>query len=263
MMQRIHKYGSRYYKSTAGLLLPSVTTILNIISKPALIPWAARHERAYVVTIAGRIYQRLKDTFTEYIPAEDFVTDLKQGLEDPAHKQLLKKAASIGTEVHNLIDWFMAGELSKKRKAMPPKLTTREARRSFRHWRKWRDSVHLTPILSEEQVASLLHGYAGTLDLYAKVDGELCVVDYKTSARVYEESFLQNCFYRLALHEQGYQTAGGWIVRLPKDADDEPFEAVKVPPLDTLVQPCLAALMLYRWVDQRKKERHGQAKGPA
>ena len=258
-MKRITNYGSRYYKTTTGLKLPSVPTVLSVISKPALIPWAARHEREYVVNVAGKVYENLSTTFTEHIPTQDFVTELAQGLDDPAHKTLLKKAGNIGTEVHNLADWFIAGELGKKRKTDPPKLTTEESRRSFSRWKDWRDSVNLTPLHSEEQVASLLHNYAGTLDLYAEVDGELCVVDYKTGKRVYEESFLQNCAYRMALHEQGHKTDGGWIIRLPKDADDAPFEAVKVPPLDTLIQPWLAALMLYRWVDNNKKERYGKA----
>ena len=256
ILKRIDKFGSRFYRSTTGWEGPSVTTVLNVIAKPALIPWAARHEREYVTSVAGTVYEQLGETFASAIPAEDFRQELSQALNDPAHKQILKKAGNIGTEVHNLADWFIAGELEKKRNIVPPKLTTPEARRSFSRWRDWRQSVNLTPNNSEEQVVSLLHNYAGTLDLYAEVDGKKCVVDYKTGKRVYEESFLQNCAYRLALHERGYKTEGGWIIRLPKEATDEPFEAIQVPPIDTLIQPWMSALMLFRWVDGNKKERH-------
>jgi hypothetical protein len=65
------------------------------------------------------------------------------------------------------------------------------------------------------------------LDLLAKVNGKLAVIDWKTGKYVYNEAHLQNAAYRQAIREMGHgDPQEGWIVRLPKVVDDPKFEAV-------------------------------------
>src|SRR5262249_19622934 len=89
-------------------------------------------------------------------------------------------------------------------------------------------------------------GYAGTLDLYARFESRLTVIDWKTGRAIYPEAFLQNVAYRHAAREQRLPSEQGLIVRLPKLLSDPAWEAMTVP--DTLkLQDFLAALRLWRW----------------
>jgi hypothetical protein len=89
-------------------------------------------------------------------------------------------------------------------------------------------------------------GFAGTLDLYARVQGVLTVFDWKSGKAIYPEAFLQNIAYRHAATRHGWPSVQGLIVRLPKRFDDPAWEVMAVP--DSIVlEDFLAALRLWRW----------------
>ena len=123
-----------------------------------------------------------------------------------------------------------------------------EALWAFMAWEDWARSVKLEPLFIEQVVFSRRHGYAGTLDLLARVNGELAVIDFKTSKAIYGESFLQNAAYQTAIAEMGHATpAAGYIVRVPKTQTDPAFEARRIPARTELFPPFLSALALWRW----------------
>ena len=72
------------------------------------------------------------------------------------------------------------------------------------HW--WLDE-HITTVYAQEQdVASFILGGAGRLDLLADVDGEIAIVDCKTSKRPrrdewIDDYFVQGTFYAMAVYE--------------------------------------------------------------
>jgi hypothetical protein len=89
-------------------------------------------------------------------------------------------------------------------------------------------------------------GYAGTLDLYARVSGVVTVLDWKSGKAIYPEAFLQNVAYRHAAARHGWPSAQGLIVRLPKVVEDPAWEVMTVP--NTLgLEDFLAAVRLWRW----------------
>ena len=59
-------------------------------------------------------------------------------------------------------------------------------------WRDWARSAALEPLTIERTVYCEVCGYAGTLDLYARVRGVLTVLDWKSGKAIYPEAFLQN-----------------------------------------------------------------------
>lgn len=63
----------------------------------------------------------------------------------------------------------------------------------------WRDEVKPEVIATEITIMSEVHGYAGTVDLVCKIDGQLYVVDFKTSKQVWREHEMQISAYRVAL----------------------------------------------------------------
>jgi PD-(D/E)XK nuclease superfamily len=213
----------RFYPTPAGEL-PSVTTILTAIGKPALIHWAANVERELVVETAANLYQDLAELPKMERPT--YITTLITRLgKEKAHQRLLAKAGDIGTQVHKLIDWTIRAGLCQK--VGPSPAITDKAMWAFSVYEKWAKSVNLKPILTDQTVYDAELGCAGTLDVFGEVDGVLSVIDFKSGKGLYPENHLQTAVYAYMLRKMGHGDAKqGVLVRLPKVETDPDFEAV-------------------------------------
>ena len=80
------------------------------------------------------------------------------------------------------------------------------------------------------------------------------VIDFKTGKHIYSEAFLQNVAYRMALQEEGINTDGGVIVRLPKYESDPEFDAKPVPDDPSLKTTFLALVVVYKWWERDREE---------
>ena len=230
---------SRFYH-VEGRELPSVTTVLEVIAKPALGPWYAKEERRYFETAMLEVLSRPGARDPEYVLAAvaEAVTGVK------AADKEKQRAATIGTAVHAGIEWHLRRALGDD--AGPEPRLPDAAAWAVESWKDWAASVKLEPLAIERIVYCLECGYAGTLDLYARVKGVPSVLDWKTGRAIYPEAFLQNVAYRHAARRLGMVSNQGLIVRLPKLLDDPAWEVMAVPA--TLRQAdFLAALQLWRW----------------
>jgi hypothetical protein len=229
----------RFY-TIEGQRLPSVTTILDIIAKPALGPWYAKEERRYFETAMLEVLSRPGARDPEFVLAAvaEAVTGVK------AADREKQKAAAIGTAVHAGIEWELRRQLGDD--AGPALHLPEAAAWAVESWKDWAQSVTLEPLAIERTVYCLECGYAGTLDLYARVKGVLTVLDWKSGKAIYPEAFLQNLAYRHAATRAGLPSAQGLIVRLPKHLEDPAWEVMSVPAALTL-EDFLAALRLWRW----------------
>jgi PD-(D/E)XK nuclease superfamily len=250
----------RFY-NVDGELYPSVTHILSAISKPALVPWAARVEREAVSEAATALYGELSAGGQPY-PASWFAAALAAKLGTvKAHQRTLAKAGDIGTEAHQAIEWLLRTALGAE--AGPKPVISAPARIAVAAFKAWALEVQLKPILIERIVYSKTHRYAGTLDLLARVNGVLTTIDFKTGKAVYAEAHLQAAAYGAALLEMGYrEPAQSLIVRLPKVAGDPPVEVVPVADPAALLPVFLATRQLWAWQyanDQAFKARKPKA----
>jgi hypothetical protein len=235
----------RFY-NVDGELFPSVTHILSAISKPALVPWAAKVEREACTEAAAALYDELGAAGQRY-PASWFAAALAAKLGTvKAHQRTLARAGDIGTEAHQAIEWLLRTALGAE--AGPKPVISAPAKIAVEAFKAWAVRVSLKPILIERIVYSKQHRYAGTLDLLARVDGVLSTIDFKTGKAVYNESHLQAAAYGAALEEMGYrEPSQALIVRLPKVAGDPPVEVVPVPPRADLFPVFLATRQLWEW----------------
>jgi len=236
----------RFYE-VQGHLLPSVTNILSAVSKPALIPWAAKIERELVASAAADLYAAwAAQTVRPPLPRSAYLTTLLSTLGPTrAHQRTLEQAGDIGSQTHKLVEWALRTRLGAE--AGPEPVVCQEARHGFETFDRWAESVALKPVLIERQVYSLQHGYAGTLDLLARVNGVLTVIDIKTSRGIWPEHFVQVAAYETAMQEMGYQPSEGLIVRLPKTVGDPAFEVQPVPAMADLFKVFLAAKAIWQW----------------
>jgi genome maintenance exonuclease 1 len=244
-VRQVNGPDGRFYE-VDGELYPSVTHILGAVNKPALIPWAAKQEREAVSEAATALYGELSAGGQPY-PASWFAAALAARLGTvKAHQRTLAKAGDIGTEAHQAIEWLLRTALGAE--AGPKPVISAPAMIAVQAFKAWAVSVSLKPILIERIVYSKAHRYAGTLDLLARVNGVLTMIDFKCSRAVYQEAHLQAAAYIAALADMGYrEPARALIVRLPKVADDPGLEVVDVPDCAALLQVFLATRRLWEW----------------
>ena len=230
---------ARFY-TIEGHRWPSVTTILEVIAKPGLGPWYAKEERRYFEAAMLEVLAQPGARDPEYVltAVANAVTGVK------AADREKQRAAAIGTAVHAGIEWQLRTRVGED--AGPEPRLPDAAAWAVESWKEWAQQVDLEPLVIERVVACATCGYAGTLDLYARVRGVLTVLDWKSGKAIYPEAFLQNVAYRHAAVRQGWPSAQGLIVRLPKLLDDPAWEVMAVPEALGL-EAFLAALRLWRW----------------
>src|SRR5215475_13163119 len=92
----------RFY-TINGCQLPSVTTILDVIAKPALAPWYAKQERRYFETAMLGVLTQPGARDHEFVSSAvaEAVTGVK------AADREKQQARRIGTAVHAGIEWHL------------------------------------------------------------------------------------------------------------------------------------------------------------
>lgn len=207
-----------------GVCVPGVTSILGVIGKPALIPWAAGCASDHWLKEA------VKRGRTDY---EIIYKEAKS-----AHRKKAKDAADIGTNIHDYAECFF------KEKTLP-ELLTDQAKRGAEAFHKWIDSHHVKIKASERMVFSQNYFYAGTCDFVAEIDGILGVGDIKTSSGIYPEMRFQTAAYQQALEEEkGIKFPVRWIIRFCKKTGE--FEAKSFYNFDLDFHGFNSALMLHK-----------------
>lgn len=105
---------------------------------------------------------------------------------------VLAAASLLGRQVHACIEQDIRGELDDD--------AMLDAWRPYvAQWRKFRAVSGFEPILSESIVYSERDGYAGTLDLFGRLNGRLALVDAKRTAMVPRSAGPQTAAYLRAL----------------------------------------------------------------
>ena len=233
---------------------PSVTTILDILSKPAVTTWKAQETAKAIIENWGTISSLIANTGQQ--SAVDWAVRKSDEARDTA--------AKIGSGVHLLAD--MVPRASEKAVAGFPisdkEMPYIDAFRGFLAFLEAQGAV----IVSSEKAVWSLNGYAGTYDLLVQMPNadtgelEIWLIDIKTSKGFYPEYGLQLAAYRWAdyivlpgdprpypmpqiqrtgvLHLRPEQYSSGWrLIEYPTAYD-----------LDYL--PFLGLLEAYRWQKQ-------------
>jgi hypothetical protein len=115
-------------------------------------------------------------------------------------------AGDKGSKVHEAISAILNGQevridskFLNRSAGQLEELTFEEVEciKSFIDWKATLESFE--PIAWDVVVFSEQHGYAGTIDLIARVNGELYIIDFKTSQNVWPEYEMQVSAYRVAV----------------------------------------------------------------
>lgn len=158
--------GHTVYKNKYKKEVPSVTTILKILNKPALQKWAN-----------GLGFRRQK-------------------LDD-----VLNASASLGTLFHAGVESYLQGLYF----ISCPKNYEEEYKLKLylNNFIEWKKTNQLEPIFMEKELVS--DKYGGTVDFYGIFNGKKTVLDFKTSKSHYSSMFLQLAAYVMMVESDGYE----------------------------------------------------------
>jgi len=197
------------YKNKAGDKVPSVTTVLGVLDKPALKFWAN-----------------------------------KIGLEGIKMSEYVDDKAIIGTTAHYIVECYLTGEkedFSKIPKVTPEQIE--QARKCANKFFEWENcQAEFVPIANELQLVSENYQFGGTIDCVAVLNGKLTLIDFKTCNAIYNEPYFQTSAYKVNLEEnfkviqpilkeKGYnfdKIENVVILRIGRN-EEEGFEYIEIP----------------------------------
>jgi hypothetical protein len=117
----------------------------------------------------------------------------KCGLDGKRHRDVAAAAARAGTLCHAMIDCHIKGRCCST--AGYDSEVIEKAQRGFENFLSWSSTVDLTPLVTEKPMVSEKHRYGGKPDFIGTVNGELSLVDWKTSDDVYPDMLIQVAAY--------------------------------------------------------------------
>lgn len=109
-------------------------------------------------------------------------------------RDVMERAALLGTAVHKLIELDIAGTLDED--ALDDSL-----RQYLAQWRQFRAQSGFVPVLNEHRVHSGRYGYAGTIDLFGVLNSDAALIDAKRTAAVPRSVGPQTAGYEQAIRE--------------------------------------------------------------
>lgn len=208
------KYGRLYQKPDAdptllrpaleaierGLLLPSVTNVIDVLSKPFLQTWYGKRAAEDAVQI--------NSTHPGLIEAKP-VEAIKWI--STAALRTSNSAAELGDKVHNAVEMLARGE--------EPEVTP-DIEGHIKSWLKFVKDYNPEFLFLEATAYGTVStvkgpkGYAGTADFIAKINGKTYVGDYKTGKSIHTEAALQ--LAALSHAQEILEEASQTLVAMPK-----------------------------------------------
>jgi hypothetical protein len=187
--------------------LRGVTTIINILDKPALIPWAVNVAISYVREHLDEL---------QFSPAEI----LRRAQEE--HKAQRDLAAETGNAIHAWISKHLSGDTPD----MPDEPQILAGVNAFLGWAIEKDVKFKW---TERVVYSRERNFIGTADIGVEIGGLSYLVDIKTGNDIYSEVRLQTAAYMAAYNEELDENStvvedrmvGRYVLRISKESESE------------------------------------------
>lgn len=112
-------------------------------------------------------------------------------------KQIIEEAGIVGSNVHAAIDFFLKGQ----------EIAYMKDGKEIYTWEEWVLICKAMEFFNNFSPKILVHefsfaidefGYGGTIDIICEINGEIWLIDYKTSNMIHQTAFLQVAAYRQA-----------------------------------------------------------------
>lgn len=186
-----------------------VTTFIGIKDKSiALVSWATEVGADFLL---DKLEKGEVITEKDILEAQDL------------HRIKKEQAADIGTLIHDWAENYIKYKLKHKGYTMPDFPEDTNAQIGINAFLDWEKEHDVKFISSERVVYSRKYDYIGKMDIEAKVDGKVCLVDLKSSNGLYNSVRLQTAAYAKADEEERKKKIyeGRWAIRLAKETEKE------------------------------------------
>ena len=227
-----------------GRPLMGVTSVLSVISKPALIQWSANMAVNYVRDNSKTI-DNDEGMETKYVITEELLQEAKV-----AHRKKKEKAGDWGTEIHKWVEDYILSEINDT--APAPEIPEDEMKKkAILNFLDWASMNKVEFLESERNIWSEKLWIGGICDLVVRIGSKTYLADIKTSSGIYNEAFYQMGAYNLCFEEMNlYKDIAGYIViNLKKDGK---MEIKEVTDMKTNKEAFKYALGLYKIINSKK-----------
>lgn len=200
-----------YYNKAGKRLVGTTSLISRFKDSGALIKWAYRK---------GLEHEGLRRD------GKPYPTDLYD---------VTLEAADIGTAGHAMVERHINGEdpMAAPELARLPDASVEgdsktaspreRAINAYHQYVRWADTTKVKVVAQEMRLVSEKYQYGGTPDAIGEYDGQLCLLDWKTSNSVYSDYLIQLAAYK-NLWEENYPdkplVGGSHLLRFSKDSGD-------------------------------------------
>jgi hypothetical protein len=185
-----YRSAEKFQKNGKGIRFPGVTTIVRLLDKPALIPWAN-----------------------------------KLGLKGIEVGRYVDDKADIGTLAHAIITDRMQDKETDMSDYTEKQIN--QAENCVLSYFEWEKKHIIKPIIVEKPLVSEEHKVGGTMDIYAEVDGKKELIDLKTGNGIWPEHHIQVAAYKMILEENGHAVDGVRILNIPRH-ETENFQELTI-----------------------------------
>lgn len=233
-----------------GREVAGTTSIVGVIDKPALMPWAVKISMEY-----------LKNNLTDLTKLDDVIEESKK-----QPNEAKKSAGRFGTVVHALCEHFNnTGEVLPIDSPKLPqevldiqidKSQQKKAVKLTEQYKKWFEDNKVKIHYVEQNVFSETYFVGGIFDMVLEIDGKMYLGDFKTSSGVYPSQFVQMGGYEIQLEEmmeRGYidniQIDGYIVIHIPRKGSLKEHRIVDTNNYKRAFRACL---YIYRLVNDQK-----------
>lgn len=212
-----YRSDKHFLKNGKGIRYPGVTTIVGLLDKPALIPWANR-----------------------------------LGLQGKEVGKYVDDKADIGTLAHAMITDKMADRETDTSDYSKKQIS--QAENCVISYFAWEDKHDIKPIIVEKPMVSEDCKVGGTMDIYAEVDGTKELIDLKTGNGIWGEHHIQVAAYKMILEENGHKVERVRILNIPRH-ETENFQELVLSPkvLEKNLEIFIHLLAIYNLRKELKK----------
>jgi len=239
------KDSDRYYNIPGVGRLPSVTTILSVIAKPALYAWQAKQGSLKAKNVMERL-REMSPYLHDALKKEFGDAFFKDGYHQAA------EAADYGKQAHSIIENILKRDEPVTDTVWLAPETPAPVVNAVNQFVGWRQKTDFKIIRAESMIYSKKFGYAGTCDAIGETKYGVTLLDWKTSKGIYPEYSLQTVAYKYAAEEMSSERIPNiMICRFGKDGS---FEDYTVPQRQhpDLFDRFIDAKRLWEW--QRQQE---------
>lgn len=190
------------------IIVPGITTVIKVADGAGLIQWSVDQVAAYAVANIDSLYSRTMEQGFGFLR---FYHKRVPDLNDPlrgAHKGVLNDLAELGTNMH---DWV---EVDLMQNDLPPAINCAEMEEMIAAWEAFKFEHDIQAVATE--ITLWGDDYAGTFDLLAWIDGELWLIDVKTSRRIGPSHKMQLAALRKADRNYEFDGKNYKLVDLPQ-----------------------------------------------